>query len=103
MFDGDDRERKNISARYAADLALGADYVGVGNRHRIYFIKPVGLRRRRPAFATTVEIKQLLAEYPKQPVVERNYQPASNKGWVQQPTQARTGQGGLLHTIHFRK
>jgi hypothetical protein len=103
VFDENGQERKNINARYAADLALTGEYVGVGNRHRIRFIKPAGMRRRRPVFVTTVEIKQLLAEYPKKPEVERNYQPRGNKGWVQQPAQARTGQGGPVHTIHFRK
>jgi hypothetical protein len=102
LVDDDGRERCGISARYAADFILEKEYIGFGKNGAIEFLKPAGMDGKQP-FATTWDVRQLMADYPSQPPVQRNYRARGSKTWVQQPVNAKTGRAGSITTIFVEK
>lgn len=101
LIDDEGRERRGISARYAADFIMEEEYTGFGKNGVIDFVKPAGMDGKQP-FATTWEIRQLMTEYPEKPLVHGNHRERGAKTWIEQPVRAKTGRGGFARTIHFR-
>jgi hypothetical protein len=100
---GDDgRERRGISARFAADFIMEKSYIGFGKNGVIEFLRPTDLDSSQP-FATNWDIRQLMTEYPKKPPVQNNHRERGSKTWVQQPVRAKTGHGGVVTTIFVKK
>jgi hypothetical protein len=102
IVDESGRDRRGISARYAADLVLDQPYIGYGKNGVIEFLKHHDADRP-PPFATRWDLRNVMAQYPKRPPVQLNHQPPGAKAWVQQPTRAKTGVGGQMNTIHFKR
>jgi hypothetical protein len=102
LVDDDGRERCGISARYAADFIMEKPYIGFGKNRVIEFLKPAGMDGAQP-FATTWDIRQLMTEYPKKPLVQSNHRERGAKTWIQQPVKAKAGTTGQTATIHFKQ
>jgi hypothetical protein len=102
LVDDDGRERRGISARYAADFILEKEYIGFGKNGVIEFLRPVTMNSTQP-FATAWDIRKLMTEYPKEPLVHGNYREPGAKTWIQQPVRAKTGRSGSTTSIFIEK
>ncbi len=100
VFDANGKKKRNVSAEYAAKHYATDEFVGVGNRRRIRFIKPVTLVHK-PAI-TRAELIRIMNDDPRGPVVHRNRQGRGAKRWVGQPARARTGAAGKARVVFLR-
>jgi hypothetical protein len=102
LIDDDGQERRGISARYAADYISEKTYIGFGRNGVIEFLKPAGMGAAQP-FASKWDIRQLMTEYPKEPLVHSNHRERGSKTWIQQPVRAKTGRSGSTTSIFIEK
>ena len=54
-------------------------------------------------FASKRDIRQVMAAYPKKPLVHGNYRERGAKTWVQQPVRAKTGRFSSTTSIFIKK
>ncbi len=101
MVDVDGRERRGISARYAADFILDKPYIGFGRNGIVEYLKPAAMDGRQP-FATAWDIRKLMTEYPKEPLVHCNHREHGAKTWIPQPVRAKTGLPGSITSIFIK-
>ena len=102
LIDGDGQERRGISAPYAADYISERGYIGFGRNGVIEFLKPADMGVAGP-FASKRDIRQVMAAYPKKPLVHGNYRERGAKTWVQQPVRAKTGRFSSTTSIFIKK
>lgn len=97
----DGSTRAGISARYAATLVAGGDFIGYSRNGIVEKMVDVVAPRRGP-FATKCDLAAVAAAYPRLPHASKNPQ-SGRLEWAEQPLFARTGQTAQVATIHFRE
>ncbi len=104
VVDYSGRVRLSTSGVEVATRIILTGYVGVGNNSRIRYVKPEGVRYRRERFGCERQIKADLRESAQiARDVELNRVLKGAKTWPQQPARAKTGVGGQMNTIHFKR
>ena len=104
VLDATGKKVREVSALFAAEH-YGDNYIGVGNRRRIRFIKPVNTVRVPPMIGEQIRDAILGDPRMKRHRVQKNMKTVWREGhtWPTQQSRARTGQGGRLKTIFVER
>ena len=98
VVSADGSERHNISPSYAASEIAGAAFTGYAKNGVVLIVVADDAPRRGP-FAPRRDLRLVMAEFPRLPHVQKNYQPPGSKRWVPQPIYAAAGRRGGPSTV----
>lgn len=100
LFDEVGNKRINISARYAAEVVMSGQYVGIGHKKRIRYVRPAGLVIKQRPFVIADELIDAKRHPRLIRVVEKNAT-RDRQTWPQQAAFASTGTTGSSRRVFF--